>query len=205
VRPSRLLVLVLALVGSVLAGCSAGPSFDPSGPCTVDGQVPGAYPDLEAQIPPVLEADPPTRLDSGRNCTGRNLGTLAAAGIREVRFAGGLWELGERSGVTLALMTAPGLTQQMVADFYEAGARSGRKTEDVRRSGMPGDRGSWTRIETLNDQSFQTIVIMQDQGVADRVQVVLVGSDVREIADRDAHDGRVIRAIEAWEATFPRS
>jgi hypothetical protein len=171
----------------------------------VDGQTPGAYPDLEAQIPPAFEAGPPARLDSGRNCTGRNLGTLATAGIREVRFAGGLWELGERSGVTLALMTAPGLTQKMVADFYEAGARAGRKTEEVRRSGMPGDGGSWTRIETLNDQSFQTIVVMQHAGAADRVQVVLVGSDVREIADRGAHEARVIRAVNTWEATFPRS
>jgi hypothetical protein len=205
VRLSRLLIAVLTLVASVLAGCSAGPSFDPDGPCTVDGQTPGAYPHLEAQIPPAFEAGPPTRLDSGRNCTARNLGTLAAAGIGEVRFAGGLWELGERSGVTLALMTAPGLTQQMVADFYEAGARAGRKTEEVRRSGMPGDRGSWTRIETLNDQSFQTIVVMQHEGAADRVQVVLVGSDVREIADRDAHEARVIRAVNTWEATFPRS
>ena len=38
---------------SSLAGCSGGAaaSFDPTGPCTTDGQRPGAYPDLEARIP----------------------------------------------------------------------------------------------------------------------------------------------------------
>jgi hypothetical protein len=181
------------------AACvGATETFQPEGPCTVDGQVAGAYPDLEAMIPTVFEGRPPDRLDSGRNCTPRNLGTLAAAGVEQVRFAGGLWEIGRRGGVTLAVMSAPDLTEDAIADFYEAGARAGRKTEDVTRSQVDGLGGAASRIDTLNDQSFQTIIVMQGVPAAP-VRVVLVGSDVREIESREAHEALVDRAIRAWE------
>jgi hypothetical protein len=197
----RLIAVTGALVlAATVAGCvgeSAAPSFDPSGPCTVDGQRPGAYPDLEALIPPTFDGVAPTRLDSGRNCTERNLGTLATHGIRELHFAGGLWETGARSGFTLAVLVAPSLTAEMMADFYEAGARAGRKTEEVTRSAFDLDgRNAWM-ISTLNDESYQTIVVW-DAGQPGAVRAVLVGSDVRETEGMGPHGDLVQRAMAAF-------
>ncbi len=192
-------ILVLVAAGLLPVACvGAVETFNPEGPCTADGQAAGAYPGLEAAIPTTFEGRPPDRLDSGRNCTPKNLGTLAAAGVAEIRFAGGLWEIGQRSGVTLALMSAPDLAKDTIADFYEAGARAGRKTEEVTRTELDGRGGAWSRIDTLNDQSFQTIVVMQDLAPS-QVRVVLVGSDVREVESRDAHESLVDRAVRAWE------
>lgn len=196
----------VALVGSILLACLVGgcaggsaPSFDPSGPCLVDGQRQGAYPELERLIPPAFEGVAPARLDSGRNCTERNLGTLASHGIREVRFAGGLWETGERSGFTLAVLTAPELTAERMADFYEAGARAGRKTEEVKRSIFDLDgRNAWA-ISTLNDESYQTIAVW-DAGQPGVVRAVLVGSDVRETDGMGPHSDLYQRALAAFSS-----
>ncbi len=197
-RRTAVLVIALALAG--LAGCAGGrpaPSFDPSGPCTGDGQRPGAYPELEQLIPASFEGVAPAHLDSGRNCTEQNLGTLAGHGIREVRFAGGLWETGDRSGFTLAVLVAPGLTGERMADFYEAGARAGRKTGEVERSVSDlGGRNAWT-ISTLNDESYQTIVVW-DTEEPGMVRAALVGSDVRETDGLGPHSALVQRAVEAF-------
>lgn len=201
-QTSRLVSTIVRAVGLalILSGCAGGgppPSFDPSGPCTGDGQRAGAYPQLERLIPAAFEGVAPARIDSGRNCTERNLGTLAGHGIREVRFAGGLWETGERSGFTMAVLTAEGLTAERMADFYEAGARAGRKTEDVKRSVFDLDgRHAWM-ISTLNDESYQTIVVW-DSTVPGMVRAVLVGSDVRETEGMGPHDDLVKRAVAAF-------
>jgi hypothetical protein len=199
VRHIAVLVVALA-VASLVAGCAGGraaPSFDPSGPCTVDGQRPGAYPELERLIPATFEGVAPARLDSGRNCTELNLGTLASHGIREIRFAGGLWETGERSGFTLAVLVAPELTAERMADFYEAGARAGRKTEEVKRSIFDLDgRNAWM-ISTLNDESYQTIAVWE-AGQPGAVRAVLVGSDVRETDGMGPHSDLVQRALAAF-------
>jgi hypothetical protein len=195
VRPPTLVIALV--VAGVLAGCVGGrpaPSFDATGPCTVDGQRPGAYPELELIIPPTFEGVAPARLDSGRNCTEKNLGTLATHGIREVRFAGGLWETGDRSGFTMAVLVAPSLTASMMADFYEAGARAGRNTEEVTRGTLEVDgRDAWM-ISTLNDESYQTIAVW-DAGLPGTVRAVLVGSDVRETEGLGPHNDLVQRAI----------
>jgi hypothetical protein len=192
-------VAILLAVAGLVAGCGGGAasSFDPAGPCTADGQRAGAYPDLEKLIPPAFEGVAPARLDSGRNCTAQNLGTLAGHGIREVRFAGALWETGERSGFTLAVLSAPGLSAEWMADFYEAGARAGRKTEDVQRmvDDINGDK-AWV-INTLNDESYQTIVVW-DTDQPGLVQATLVGSDVRETEGRGPHNDLVRRSIAAF-------
>jgi hypothetical protein len=198
VRNVARLVASLALAAGV-AGCAAGSaaSFDPSGPCLVDGQRPGAYPELESLIPPAFEGVAPTRLDSGRNCTERSLGTLASHGIREVRFAGGLWETGQRSGFTLAVLTAPELTAERMADFYEAGARAGRKTEEVKRSIFDLDGQNAWAINTLNGESYQTIAVW-DAGPPGVVRAVLVGSDVRETDGLGPHNDLFQRALAAF-------
>ena len=193
-------VIAATVVAAGIAACSAGgtATFNPAAPCTADARLPGAYPDLEALIPDAFEGRPPTRLDSGRNCTPGSLGLLAQAGFSEVRFAGGLWELDNRSGVTLAVFAATGLTADTVADFYEAGARLASKTENVTRTSLGLHGTPASQIDTLNDESFQTIVVWQapQPGV---VRIVLVGSDVRETNGMSEHRDRVQRALDAFQ------
>lgn len=196
-RP-RALASALAAALLVSACGAAGPSFDPTGPCTVDGRAEGAYPDLEAAIPAAFRGEPPTRLDSGRSCSTANLGTLAGHGVTELRFAGGLWELGSRSGVTIARFTAPGLDADWMAEFYEAGARAAPKTEEIETTRFRIGGCDARRLDTLNDESFQSIVVWPagDPGV---VWAVLVGDDIREVQTREAHDAVVADAIAATE------
>ncbi len=196
------MVVLLALL-AIVASCggTAGTSFDPQAPCPAEGKQPGAYPDLEALVPTALDGAPPVLVDSGRNCSEANLGTLASHGITEVRFAGGTWEIGQRSGVTIAVFRAPGLTTARLAEFYESSAREARKTEEVTLADFmifhpEGGRVSGRRLDTLNDESFQTVVVL-DGEEAGTVRAVLVASDVRETGTRDAHDERVTRASAA--------
>ena len=196
----KLVHIAAALVAILCTACTqvGGTTFNPAAPCTADIRQPRAYPDLEAMIPSTFQGRPPTTLDSGRNCTPQSLGLLAQAGVAELHFAGGIWELGSRSGETLAVFTAPGLTADKVADFYEAGARSARKTENVTRSTLILNGKPAIQIETLNDQSFQTIVVWQAPQ-ADVVRIVLVASDVRETKGMNEHRDRVARAEDALE------
>jgi hypothetical protein len=191
----------LLLVTPLLAGCSGGqgPTFDPSGPCTVDGQRPGAYPDLEARIPLTLDGKPPVRLDSGRNCTPTRLGSLGSHGITELRFAGGLWQTGSRSGTTIAVFSAPALTPDLLAEFYETSARAATKTENVERRTEAHEGASVIRIVTLNDQSFQTVAVPTTASLG-LVPVVLVATDVRDVPDRADHEARVNAALDALKA-----
>ena len=93
---SASLVLSLARASSLVAACSGGtpPSFDPTGTCTADGRAPGAYPDLEALVPTTYEAAARARSTPAATARPTNLGSLADAGIDEVRFAGGTWTFG---------------------------------------------------------------------------------------------------------------
>jgi hypothetical protein len=195
---TRALFAALTLAVAALAGCSAsgGSSFDPAAPCTADAQRPGAYPELEAELPATFEGEPPVRRDSGRNCSDAALGTLASHGIEELRFAGALWETGRRSGVTLAVFSARGLTAERLAEFYEAGARDARKTQNV-TTGMLRVKGvTGHRLDTLNDESYQSILAFES-GREGLVRAVLVASDVREVGTMDEHEDVVRRAAKA--------
>jgi len=188
--PALLAVVLLTLV---VSACGSA-KFDPSGACTTDGRAPGAYPAMERLIPPRFDETAPTVLDSGRNCTPTGLGSLTSHGVGEVRFAGGQWHLGDRSGVTMAVFSSPtGLDAAWLGEFYESSARVARHTENV--SAAQADIGGVNafRIETLNDQtSFQTVVVWAGK---DAVDVVIVASDVNEIGSRAAHDQRVNGAV----------
>lgn len=192
-------VIALLALALVLSGCglTGSASFDPTGACVADGRAPGAYPDLEAKVPASLGGLPPDRLDSGRNCTDVNLGTLADHDIAEVRFAGGLWELGAESGSTLAVFTADGLTAEMLGEFYEEGAREGRKTSDIVVTHPTIDGRPAFRLDLVNNGSLQTIVTM-DGADAGTVRAVLISSAARDVGDESAHDATVDEALAAW-------
>jgi hypothetical protein len=133
-------VFVLAAALSAVS-CSGGPppSFDPTGDCTTDGRAPGAYPDLEALVPTRYMGVAPGTLDSGRNCTVTNLGSLARLGITEVRFAGGTWTFGAERAAVLAKFRTHGLTADYLAAFYN----DSRATASTRRP-ESGSRPSWS-------------------------------------------------------------
>jgi hypothetical protein len=161
-RDRATLPVVACLFVALLAACggSTSPyvSFDPTGPCTVDGRFPGAYPSLEARVPAMLEGRPPDTLDSGRNCSATELATLAGHGIHEVRYAGASWFLSGNAGITLAVFTGDGLSAEWIGEWYEATARAARNTRqiDPTRPRVAG-RGAY-RLDTINGDSVQTII-----------------------------------------------
>ena len=164
-------------------------TFDPSGPCSTDGRAAGAYPELEALVPREFQGRAPDKVDSGRNCTPTALATLALHDVSEMRFAGGIWDLGSNSGVTLAVFEAPGLEAAWVAEFFEAGARTARRVEsvDVRSIVLPGGAAA-SRIDALNGESYQTVVVWPD---GERVRVAIVASFIREVSTKAAHEAVV--------------
>jgi hypothetical protein len=180
--------LALALV---VAGCGGGvafTSFDPTTPCTADGRFPGAYPDLEAQVPKMYMSTAPETLDSGRNCTPGNLGSLADQGISMVRFAGGTWSFGAERAAVLARFTADSLDATKLADFFEASAKAAARTSITNETtptvaGRPG-----FRLDTETGERTQTVVVWPS-ATAGTVNVVITD---------DLPDARIQDAIDAF-------
>jgi hypothetical protein len=186
----RPIVTILFAAVLVLGACApaAAVSFDPTGPCTADGAAPGAYPELEALVPTSYEGRGPDRLDSGRNCTAENLGTLAGLGISELRFAGGTWDFGGNRAAALVVFEAPGLTAEAVADFYEKSAAAANRTQVIGRStpSLAGRTGH--RLDTMTGDRQQTVVVWP-AGAKDRVDVVL---------SNDLPDPKIQAAVDAF-------
>jgi hypothetical protein len=164
--------LLIALSAAACGGSEPYSSFDPAAPCTTDGRFPGAYPALEARLPPTFLARPPDTVDSGRNCSAAELGTLAGHGIREVRFAGASWFLSGNAGLTLAMFTGDGLTAEWLGEWYEATARAARNTRqiDPTRPTVGGTQAY--RLDTMNGESVQTIIDWAAPG-GDAVYVIV--------------------------------
>jgi hypothetical protein len=191
-RAPRLLIIAALIAG--LVGC-VGAGFDPSGPCATDGRVPGAYPDLEAVVQASFRGRAADRLDSGRNCTPKALATLVTHGVSELRFAGANWDLGSSSGLTLAIFEAPRLDAAWVAEFYEAGARTAKRTESVEvRSVAIPDGSLGSRIDALNGESYQSVIVWPD---GNRVRVALIASFIRAVETKAEHDAVVDEALAA--------
>jgi hypothetical protein len=188
-------VAIAVLIGA----CSA--SFDPNGACTADGSTPGAYPDLEQQVPRVFRGAAPSEVDSGRTCTTDGLGTLTGHGITELRFGGATWSTGTQSGLSLAVFRSQGatpLTRDWLIEFYETGARSGKNVESVDTTTYPVDASTeGKRIDVLNGESYQSVVVWERGG---RVESAIVADFIREIQTREAHDAVVRDAVDAWRA-----
>jgi hypothetical protein len=106
-----------------------------------------------------------------------------------------LWEQGGRSGTTLVVFDSPTpLAADWLAEFYEAGARAGRNTENV-TTGRRDLGGTTAReLTTLNGDSFQTVLVWERAG---HVVAALVASDARDVGTRHAHEASVVHAIEA--------
>lgn len=193
-------VLILA---ALLAACgSSGASFEPSGTCGPDGKVAGAYPHLEARLPTRFEGKAPTSIDSGRHCSDESLGSLITHGAAGVEFAGATWDLGSGTGVSSALFSLPGreLPAAWIAEFYEVGARTAKRTENIStsRPTFDGTEAPY-RLDTLNELSLQTVVTWQDGTI---VRVVLVATTVAPGASRAAHDDLVAKAVAATVAVM---
>jgi hypothetical protein len=187
-----------ALLAFVVAGCG-GASFDPTGACTADGSAAGAYPTLEAAIPATYNGAKPTELDSGRACTAAGLGTLAAHGVKELRFAGGVWSTGTDSGLSFAVFLdqdGPTLDPAWMTEFYGASAAQGKNVQSIVTVAYPiAGSTNGQRIDVLNGESFQSVVVWQGDGW---VAVALVADFVREIQTREAHDAIVRAAVDAF-------
>jgi hypothetical protein len=194
-RAALAAAVLAAVLGGVAIGCSSPPaaSFDPTGSCTTDvsseGRAAGAFPDMEVRVPTTYEGRGPDQLDSGRHCSAASLGTLAEAGIDEVRFAGGAWDFGGDRAAALVVFEAPGLTADQVADFYEASARTANRTQVTGESmptiaGRPGHR-----LDAMTGDRTQTVVTWP----ADEPGVVNV------VITNDLPDLKIEAAIDAFE------
>jgi len=171
--------LVLALVAAACGGGSVYTSFDPASACTSDGRFPGAYPDLEARLPTTFQGRPPDTLDSGRNCSATELGTLAGHGLREVRYAGASWFLSGNAGITLAIFTGQGLTAAWIGEWYESTARAASNTRqiDPTRPKVAGRQAY--RLDTINGDSVQTVIDWASP-TGDAVYVVVAADAPKE-------------------------
>ncbi len=199
-RPARTLsvILVAIVVGSCVGSTSA--TFDPTGQCGIDGRLAGAYPDLEARLPATLDGTLPGSVDSGRHCSQAALGSLIVHNVSSVQFAGATWDLGGGTGVSSAIFRLPdaNLPADWVAEFYEIGARTAKRTENIEVSRPTFDGpGEVFRLDTLNNLSLQSVLVWQDGPV---VRVVLVATAVAPDATRAAHDELVDRAVVATAA-----
>ena len=201
-RPVRTARAVLALstalaLALAAAGCTGtAATFDPAGPCVLDGRAPGAYPDLEARLPGLLAGEAPDSVDSGRNCSDGALGSLVSHDLREIRFAGATWDLGGGRGISSVVFAAAlDLPAAWVAEFYEIGARTAKRTDNIEtsRPAFEGAGETW-RLDTLNDLSLQSVVTWGDGGI---VRVVLVATPAAPDASRQAHDELVAAAVRA--------
>jgi hypothetical protein len=185
--------LLASLLAVLLAACAGGvaqPSFDPTGPCSGDGAAPGAYPELEAQVPATYEGRAPDQLDSGRNCTSTNLGSLEAHGIEEVRFAGGTWDFGSDIAAVLAVFRADDLTAERMAEWWETTARANGRTEVTATATPTIDGRSGFRMDTKTGERLQTVVVWPSDADG-QVNVVLT---------HNLPDPKIDAAIEAFSA-----
>jgi len=185
---AALAVALVALVCTVAACATPAASFDPTGACTADGSAPGAYPELEALIPSTYQDRAPDTLDSGRNCTATNLGSLASDGITEVRFAGGTWGFGGIRAAALAVFRAPGLTADEMADFYTESAKAASRTTVTGESQVTIAGRTVRRMDSTTGDRTQTVVVWP-AAAPDTVNVVLTN---------DLPDARIEDAVAAF-------
>jgi hypothetical protein len=85
----------------------------------------------------------------------------------------------------------------MLGEFYEEGARAGRKTSEIEVTRPTIDGRQSYRLDLVNNGSLQTIVT-KDTATAGEVEAVLVSSAARDVGDESAHETAVDEALAAW-------
>ena len=98
------LLLAIALAGGVAVGCAPSAPPDGSLPCdpSIDSQRAAGFDTaLEATVPLAAFDGSPITVDSGRECSEKRLGPLWGAGVRELRSAGGIFDLGSETGYSV--------------------------------------------------------------------------------------------------------
>jgi hypothetical protein len=186
VGPRAAALVGLLGAGLLLAACSGvDTSFDPSAPCdpAAREQMGGAFPELEARVPTLIDGQEATSRDSGRFCSAETLGSVYEAGVTEVRFGGAIWKVG-RGGIQLGAFEGDGLTAELMAEEYRRAAGKDRATEAVRPTTLEIDgRPAW-RIDVVNGSSRQAIVVW---AAADgRAVQTVVAADVDESVLQEA-------------------
>lgn len=197
VRPvhATAIAVLLVLLAVVLAACGGSriplATFDPASPCTADGRQPGAYPDLESLLPASYQGKAPGTVDSGRSCTPGALGTLAAGGISQLRFAGANWSLGASTALTVAVFEATGLDPTAMIAFYEAGARADSHTEKLQVSDLTVGEQPAKRLDVLASNGTGQTIVAWPAAAPGRVHVLLAS---------DLGDANVAAALESFGA-----
>jgi hypothetical protein len=179
-------VAAVAVV-AVMAGI-VGPGG--SGGCR-DDKRPGLDPALESRVPSAFDGRPPDQLDSSTTCSAAGLGSLAAHGVTSVRSAGGLWELGPQTGITLAVFRLAGPDRaDRIADFYATGAANASKVANLVTT-HPSIGGRAAIRLDYSDANFPQAIVVWPGPEPDLVYVVLAAG----VPDRIVQDG--IRAFGA--------
>ncbi len=194
---SGMRTLLAALLLVVAAGACA-PATPPDGslPCNekIDQQrAVGFDTELEAALPVAGWDATPVTIDSGRECSQLRLGPLWGAGIRELRSAGAIFELPDKTGYSLVVYAATGLTLDNLAYAFERGARGGRKTQGLKIADIKV--GDWPGKQfTLLNGNHRQVITLFDAGEPDRVRGLLT-SDISNalIADRLAAYAAALR------------
>ena len=134
--------------------------FDPTGPCTADGRVPGAYPALEAQVPKALgraarrhaRLRPELHLDGARDAGGH--------GVDESASPAGLVAPWAKAGVDPGgLQRRRASRPEWLGEWYEAeraGRARTRRQITPTRPKVAGQQGY--RLDTINGDSNQTVI-----------------------------------------------
>jgi hypothetical protein len=192
-RRGRALRLLLAVAGLLAAtACQPSLSFQPDGACIADGRAPATYPELEGQLPTELGGNVPTSRDSGRSCSDQRLGTLRSHGVTDLRYAGATWAPEGGSSTVIALFTTAGNEPHLDPTWIE--------NIQITHPVLEG-AGTVYRLDTLNELSFQSVVVWPGTNV---VHAVLVATELRPGGlTRADHDDAVRAAVLAAATSSP--
>lgn len=169
-------VLLVAIASSAAAGCAPSTPPDASLPCSpsIDSQrAAGFDAALEATVPFAAFDGSPASVDSGRECSEKRLGPLWGAGVRELRSAGGTFDLGGETGYSVVTYRGDALTLDALAYAFERGASTGKATQDIQVEKVA--IGAWDGVRTtlLNGDHRQVIVLFQVAGEVGQVRGLL--------------------------------
>ena len=170
------LLLAIVLAGGVAAGCTPSTPPDGSLPCdpSIDSQRAAGFDvALEATVPLAAFDGSPITVDSGRECSEKRLGPLWGAGVRELRSAGGIFDLGSETGYSVVTYRASELTLDALAYAFQRGASTGRKIQDIQIEKVSVGAWAGSRMTLLNGDHRQVIVLFQVPGEAGQVRGLL--------------------------------